>query len=367
MIIFNQAMKRIFQNKTRLLLLVVLPILFILMFTVKNETSLTIGVVDKDHSVLSEKLISNLKNMYKVNVLVISEDTVYDKAVSYQTDYSIIIQQGFQENLMEGKAAEIEEFYLSEKEKLFYARSYISNYIDNIKLLAKASDYNKTKFEKAFEKYNESNLYVSNKSADNKRIPEERLAMGFLVQFMLYMSVITAGIISEDKSSGVFYRVFYAPVALKRYLFENLGAFLVIGISQAVLILLLLQKIMGFSLGNHPLSMYILFIVFSFVCISLGLMLVSLFSKPMNVYFFIGFMITPLVMLGGCYWPKEMMPDPMIKIAQFLPTTWIMTAVDKLLSENKDLTGISFEIFVLVIFFGIFTAAGLFKKIDVSK
>lgn len=113
--------------------------------------------------------------------------------------------------------------------------------------------------------------------------------------------------------------------------------------------------------------MYILFSVFSLVCISLGMWIVSLFKKPIGAYTAILLATTPLVMLGGCYWPLSFMSDSMQKLAQFLPTTWVMSGVDKILYEGKNIMDISLQVLVLVIFSGIFLGAGLLKKVDISK
>ena len=366
MIIFRQAVKRIIQNKLRLIVLMIIPALFIILFAMQNETSLSIGVVDNDQTILSNKLIEGIKNIYEVKVKILDEKAVFDKTVSYQTDYSIIIEPGFEEKLMAGKNPEIKEFYIAEKEKLFYARMYIENYIYNMKLIANGVGFDKDGFSNALKKYDDGSLSVKNESGTGKKMPQSRAAMGFLIQFMLYMSVITAGLVLEDKGSGVFYRVFYAPVTLKRYFTENLAAFLIVGILQVSVVLVLVKSI-GLELGNSPLSMYILLIVFSLVCISLGIWLVSLFKKPLHAYLAIILVTTPLVMLGGCYWPKEFMPDTINKIALFLPTTWVMQGVDKFLYNGKNIMDALLEVLVLLIFSGIFMAAGLLRKVDISK
>jgi len=368
MIIFNQAINRILKNKLKLIILLLMPVLFILMFAMQQQlTTFTIGVVDKDNSTISKNLIKDFKGMNKVRVLILQENKVYDKAVSYGTDYSIIINADFEEKIMIGGNAEIEEFYLNPKEKLFYVRMYVDNYISNMKMIAKGTDYNKVKFGTALKIFQESKLTLENKTDNTKNKDQSRFALAFLVQFMLYMSVITGGLILEDKASGVFYRVFYAPVSIKKYLFENLAAFLIIAIMQVGFMLLFMKYVFGLGLGAHPLNMFILFTVFSMVCISLGLFIVSLFKKAIYAYTLILCITTPLLMLGGCYWKPEMMPMIMQKIALLVPTTWLMGGVDKLLYSNKGIANISLEILVLFIFTGIFMAAGLVKKVDVSK
>lgn len=368
MTIFNQVIKRIFKNKTRLLVLLIMPVLFIFMFALQDERSLTIGLVDKDNSTLSEQLTSGLAEMDKVLVIFLEEKTVYDKTVSYQIDYTIIIEEGFEHKLISGENPEVKEFYLNEKEKLFYARNIVNNFIYTMKTLATGVDFDKAKFEKALIEYENGKLAIANETTQgSNKIPQTRQAMGFLVQFMLYMSVITAGLILEDKSNGVFYRVFYAPVTLKRYIIENLSAFFIVGIIQVTLIIGLMKIVFDMEFVSNPINMLLLFIVFSFVCISLGMWIVSLFKKPIGAYAFIIVLTTPLVMLGGSYWPLNYMPEILQKIALFIPTTWVMAGVEKILYEGKSIIDISLEILILVIFSGIFLAAGLFKKVDISK
>jgi ABC-2 type transport system permease protein len=367
MIIFKGSIKRIFKNKIKLLILLIMPVVFILMFAMQSDTTFSIGIVDKDASALSKKLVKDLEEMYRVRLIILNEEEVYDKAVTYQTEYSIIIEPGFEESILSGKTPKIKEFYLNEKEKLFYARMYVDNYINNMTVLAGGVGFDREKFETALKEYDSSKLSYVNESSINKKIPQSRLAAGFLMQFMVYMSVITAVLIAEDRTSGVFYRVFYAPVSIWRYLLENLSAFMISAVAQVAIILLLVDKVMGLSLGNSPFSMYVLFIVFALVCVSMGILIVSLVKKPIFAYSIIILITSPLVMLGGAYWPQDMMPDMMIRIAQFLPTSWVMSGVDKLLYDGKSFTGILLEILVLFIFAAIFMAGGFIKKVDVSK
>jgi ABC-2 type transport system permease protein len=367
MIIFNQCIKRIFKNKIRFVILLIMPIIFIAMFALQDERSLTIGIVDKDQSTLSKKLSESIKNMDKVKTISLKENQIYDTTTTYQTEYSIIIEPGFEENLIAGKKPEIKEFYIDEKEKIFYARSFVENYINNMVMLANGVGNDKSKFMSVLSKYENGKLSFKNESKTDGRIPKGRQAMGFLVQFMLYMSVITAGLLSEDKNSGIFFRVFYAPVTLKRYLTENISAFLIIGIIQVTVVFALIRIVFGLELGKNILNIYLLFCIFSLVCVSLGMWVVSLFKKPLVAYAAIFLAATPLVMLGGCYWPVNFMSDTMQKIAQFLPTTWVMSGVDKILYEGKNIFQIGLVVLVLLIFSGIFFGAGLLKKVDISK
>jgi ABC-2 type transport system permease protein len=367
MTIFKGAVKRIFKNKVKLLVLLIMPIIFILMFAMQSDTNFSIGIVDKDGSSLSKQLIKDFEEMYRIRLVILDEKDVQDKAVTYQTEYTLIIESGFEESILSGKTPEVKEFYLHEKEKLFYARAYVENYISNMSLLSSGVNFDKLKFEEALEDYNSSRLSFINESSINKELPQSRLAAGFLAQFMLYMSVVTAVLIAEDRSSGVFYRVFYAPVTIKQYLLENLAAFLISAAAQVVIILLLMQYVIGLKLGSSPAAMYALFLAFALVCVSMGMLIVSLVKKPLFAYIIIILITSPIAMLGGSYWPTDMMPEIMQQIAHFLPNSWVMKAVEKILFEGKGLAGILLEILVLLGFTAVFMAGGFMKKVDVSK
>jgi len=189
MIIFKTSMKRILKNKIKFAILLIVPVIFIAMYALQDlEPSLTIGIVDKDKSSLSKKINESIKQMDKVKVLEVDEKSVYDSTVSRQMDYTIIVEEDFEKNLIAGRDIEINEFYIDGKEKIFYAQMFIENYIYNMKILARISDFDRVKFNTLLKKYDKNNLNVVHKSDNNQETSQSILAIAFLIQYMLYMS-----------------------------------------------------------------------------------------------------------------------------------------------------------------------------------
>lgn len=368
MTIFNQAMRRTFRNKIKLVVLLILPLIYILLFVIQGQNSFSIGIADKDKSVLSEKLINELSKMNNVDVIRMDETEVYDKTVSYQVDYSMIIEKNFEQKLMNGEKPQVKEFYLNNRDKFYYARNIANEFIHSMQTLAVGSNYNKAEFKQAFSEYENGKLVLLNNDSSEQSLKmQERDALGFVVMFMLYMSVITAGLMLEDRSSGVFYRVFYAPVTLFRYMAENLAAYFVVAVIQITFIIGFLNIFFGMKFGNHPLHVYLFLIVFAIFCLSFGMWLASLFKKPLGAYLTIIFLSGPLSILGGNFWSIEVMPDILQKIALFLPTTWVMIGVEKIIYDGQNFLELSLEITILLIFASIFFAAGQFKRVDIAK
>ncbi|MHB8065923.1 MAG: ABC transporter permease [Ruminiclostridium sp.] len=367
MTIFSTVLKRLFKSKIRFILLMLCPFIFIGTFALQTHISATIGIVDNDNTTVSNGIYNLLKKTDGIKIIKVKEDEIYDLTASYVVDYSIIIDSGFEKTMLSGEEANIREYYIEEKQKLYFVKNSITNELDNYRLLAKAVNYDESKFESALENYSESKLTVySNVQVMNKN-SKTRYSLVFLIQFMLYMAVITTGLILEDKSNGTYYRTFFGPTSMKRYMLENLLAFFTTAVIQSLGIILALKVVFNLYLGTWPLALIGLFVIFSLVCIALGIFITSILKKPMHAYVAIAVITTPILMLGGCYFEFGMMPDIMIRIGQFIPTTWVMRTVDALLDGSITTNALLTNYGVLLLFAAVFFAVGLVKKVDISK
>jgi ABC-2 type transport system permease protein len=367
MTMFSTALKRIFKNKIRFVLLMLCPFIFIGAFALQNYRAATIGIVDNDNTIVSNGIYNFLNKADGIKVIKVAEDDIYDLTASYVIDYSIIMDSGFEKAILSGEDVKIREYYIEDRQKLHFFKNSFTNELDNYRVLAQAANYDKLKFKSALEKYSTSKLSVYSNLEENSRNSKTRAAIGFLIQFMLYMAVITTGLIIEDKSNGTYYRTFFGPISIKRYIVENLLAFFTTAVIQSLGIILALKVIFNLYLGTWPLALVGLFVIFSLVCIALGIFITSILKKPMHAYVTIAVITTPLVMLGGCYFNFIMMPDMMIRIGQFLPTYWVMRTVDAILDGSITINSLFTNYGVLLLFAAVFFAIGLVKKVDISK
>jgi len=367
MIIFSTALKRIFKNKVRFIVIMLCPFIFIGGIAFQKHTAATIGIVDNDNTTMSNGIYSLLNKTNGIKVIKLAEDDIYDLTASYSIDYSIIIDSGLEKAILSGEEAKIREYYVEDRQKLYFVKSSINNELDNYRLLAKAANYNKLKFESALEKYSESKLAVYINVEESNKNSKARYSLAFLIQFMLYMAVITTGLILEDKSNGTYYRTFFGPISIKRYMLENLLAFFTTAVIQALGIILALKVVFNIYLGSKPFAIIGLFILFALVCIAFGIFITSIFKKPIHAYVTIAVIATPMLMLGGCYFEFGMMPDIMNRIGQFIPLSWVMRTVDAVLDGSITMSSLFINYGILLLFAAIFFAVGLVKKVDISK
>jgi ABC-2 type transport system permease protein len=58
-------------------------------------------------------------------------------------------------------------------------------------------------------------------------------------------------------------------------------------------------------------------------------------------------------------WPREVMPDFILSISNFVPQTWIMKGMTDLVARGSDINAVLVPCAVLLVFSAIFFIAGL--------
>ncbi len=172
-----------------------------------NGVVVKMSIIDDDQTEISRRLTEALKD--KNSVIEASEDTVKDLLIMGALDYAITIEKGFSRSLLQEEDANINELYFIESGKIQPTRMYINNYINNMKhIIANTNDE-----EELYNRLDNSIDYFSvNERKINKTSTEEAISgLGFMVQFILYMSIVTTAFLLIDKEKKYNYsnRYFY--------------------------------------------------------------------------------------------------------------------------------------------------------------
>lgn len=364
--IFRLTMKRIFTNKIRLGIMFIGPILFISAFVLTINNNYIIGVVDHSNSFYSQELIDTIKDKYDIRYIDETEITVV--ITDYEVNYVLEIPESFEEDMLNSNVA-LHSYYNEYNTLIYTLESTINDFLERNNLIISITN-NYDESVHLYNNYINRKFSIIDKISSNSWTMKFLLGIGFLIQFLLYTSVATTGIILEDKIDGTYYRNFYAPVKLKRYLFENLLAFIIIAFLQVLTSMLFIYISIG--IGNEAFTLlffiqaFIILFIFSIVSICLGLTIINYVKKPAIAYSLVGIITTPLVMIGGCYWSKDMMNESLITISYFLPTTWAMDSVRELTNGSTFIQIIP-NLIILCLFGICFFIAGIFKKVDVVK
>ena len=367
MTVFLNNIKRIFRKKLNIVVLLIAPIILTsFVMTSSNEKStLRIGIIDNDKTEFTELLTSNLKSKYEI--IPIKKDEIQRKLINSTIEYAIVINKGFTDDIISGRDAVIESYNIKETNTSQPLKLYINNFISSSKNIASAAAGSSEKFYKGIDEYKNGSFTAEYKTFEvNTSTKNMTLnSLGLLVMCMLFLSSFATSIILEDKRSKTFYRMLAAPLTAASYRLQSILSFMAVSAIQIIVIFGFIKFVFKGDLGPSIINMFIIFFVFSVVCVSLGVAITSV-SKDSGQAGAISTLVNvPITMLGGCYWPREIMPDMLKRISNFVPTTWALNGAEKVINGGSILDA-STEIGIMLLFALVFFLLSSWKKTDIA-
>lgn len=176
---------------------------------------------------------------------------------------------------------------------------------------------------------------------------------GMTAMFILFLCVLWGSLsILEEKLTGTLTRLRVSP-----------ASFVTIFGSKLVCtgLLAFLQFVLFFTIGHFALNVpvgnvYLLIltnIIYILQAAAMGLLISLLASSrlsAMGLSFLVIMLLSPL---GGLWFPLEIVPVILQKIAAFLPTGSFMIAMDKIINKDAVITAILPELAVMILYFAI--------------
>lgn len=368
MTVFIYNIKRILKRKVNIIFIIVVPVLFILlsMAASMGGSPLKVGIVDKDDTKLTNMLINNLDG--KSTVVKINEDEIKSNIISSSIDYAVVIDKGFTSSIINGEDAKVQSFSIKETDAALPVKMYIESFINAAKNIGAASTGNEDKFYTGMNYYQDGSFTAEYKTLDLKAFDKQitLTSLGFLVMCVLYLSSFSTTIILEDKKSNTYYRIFSTPIKIKSYMLQNILSFIAVAAIQIGAVLAVMQFIFKADLGPSIPNLFLVLLVFGIVAVSIGVAISSLSKDTRQSSTLMTFIIIPACMLGGCFWPREIMPDVLKKIGDFVPTTWVLKAAQGVISGSSIL-GVSKELIILLLFSLVFFLLASWRRADVAR
>ncbi len=196
-------------------------------------------------------------------------------------------------------------------------------------------------------------------SAELSAPASTQYSLGFTVFFVLMLAFSGAGGLLEEREHGTLRRLLAAPASR----FEIVGG-KVLGV--AAMSAFEAAVLVGFGVllfhvpwGNAPLA--VAAVLGSLVLASTGLAIMCsvLVRTRSQLSAVAPALTTSLAMLGGCYWPVEITPPFMQKIALVTPTGWTMTALKNVVARGLGIESVIVPCAVLLGMAAVFFAIGL--------
>lgn len=364
-LIISNILKVIFRNKGNIIIYLFLPllgvILSLIIYGTNSESVLNIGMTNNDRGELSVDLREVYETSGSYKVVDVSEDEIKDKLLEHDIDAAIIIPENYTESIFSGKPEQIQLTSIKGESVTAWVKTSIQSYTDSLVKLATASSGDRALFDTMYRQYKQESIRVTAvKLSDEVTGKNMTLtSVGFLIMFIMLGSNTITMLILKEKRDRTYHRICSAPVNSRQYITANAISCLFVSIIQ-ILLIQLSMKVLKIDSGISDISLFLILLIFSVVSVGLSLMLVA-FSDSSYMASTLGTLVsTTTCMLGGCYWDISMMPDFMQKAANFVPQSWGINAIRKMLSGGS-ISDIRVNLIILAAFAAAFFLIAIYK------
>ncbi|GEM_PF-1130259 len=383
-----------FRSKSTLFWTLAFPLLMMLLFSSMfggGGAMFTIAVVDQDGGTISKAFLEALNSTNVTRLIPFSSELdAKEYIMDGRADALLIVPRGFSDNLTSGLTAEF-RFYTSEDPQV---RTAVTNMLNG--------------FVDAFsEEYRERALAIleehmppeipaggRNLSRDmvisflrsfarpvririasiaKPEVTSETVAYwkeeGHWITVMLAYTLIFSGMVGAasllayEKLLGTVKRLIASPASRWSLLAGKLlGGLAILTLSQVILVFLTMLWLRP-EVDWTPLIIPVM-IAGDLASLGLGLLVVELSPNPKaasEAVTTVGIMIQ---FVSGLYFPLSFLPDPLRAVAEVIPFTWAVKALDGLLVMGKGLESVVAPVTYLALAALIFTsiASALFPR-----
>ncbi len=165
-----------------------------------------------------------------------------------------------------------------------------------------------------------------------------------VVTMVLTLGILASGLfgagmrIVTDREQNVLRRFKVAPISPATLLVASMVTALVHYIPVTFMILLLARTFYGMAPVQHPFSLYLFVLIGVMAFRAIGGIVGSVANSMQESQIIIQLLYFPMLFLGGATFPIGIMPAWLQQLAQFIPTTYLSTGLNAILTGNESIT-----------------------------
>jgi ABC-2 type transport system permease protein len=168
---------------------------------------------------------------------------------------------------------------------------------------------------------------------DNNLVEVNLMFVGFSIMFMMFGLSGAASTILEERMGGTWGRLMVSPASKLQVILGYLFAYFFMGWIQFAVLMIAMNLLFDTSWGR--LAYLVPFASLVIMCVvGFGLMIAGLVKTKQQATAISAVLIVSTCMLGGVYWPIDIVPEVMQKIALGVPQSWAMSGFKEIVSGS---------------------------------
>ena len=372
MTVFRTYLKRITARPWMILMTIAIPALIVLIVGAGGGgNGMRVALIDHDGSLLSRMVRDTVA---PVAVFVdVDYDEIGTALVDGRIEYALVLPSGMQAAVVAGERASVQTFSLQGVQMTRLVTSAASSVLSAAHNVALHADGDAERFERAMARVRDGSFRLEPESFRSERgaLTASDAAgvsqlIGMLTLTMLVTAMGTCIMFLKDVEDGTFHRTIAGPISLRRYMLETNAAFFGVTVLQAIAAALAVQTAVP---QLHPTALLMVtatLVAFALVAVSFTLAVANAMKTVKRTAIAANFLIMPIVMLGGAFWPFDIMPDYLQRIGAFSPTRWTTSATASALS-GASFADIVPQLGILLLFAIVFGLLGSWRRVDVAR
>jgi ABC-2 type transport system permease protein len=297
-----------------------------------------------------------------VEISKIDAAEVQDTISSGKLDSVITFEKGFSDSVRKGQPDHIQITSIKGAAITGYVKSYLHQYINNIATISFVAEGNQQTFEQMYKDYQQTDFKLTTQvvedTSKNKNMTNQTI--GFLIMIMLISACNMSEIILLEKENRTYFRLLSTPINARKYLISNVMVNMIVMTIQVLITLTIMKNIFHIGLSISFWEAAFVMFLFSLIAVGLSLVIISFSNSRSAASALQNFIITPTVMLSGCFWPVEVMPASLQEIANFLPQRWTLDTLTKL-QEGNEFSGLYLNFMILFAFAAAFFLIAVYR------
>jgi ABC-2 type transport system permease protein len=368
-------LKKLLKKPQSYILMFGMPLLFTLLFGgligESSTAKITIGFVDGDNTTMSKSLHNSLVDNNLFTIKNMSQAEAVQKVKDKKLTGFLEIPKGFQNMMVADSQSKVNFKHSADFTSTSMVDQIVSNALSKISIETKAStvwgNYSHQSWDgmyKILDQQSAGSDAAIKKVSVTKNTQRQEMggnsarSAGFSIMFVMIVMMSVTGVLLEARKNGVWSRLLSTPTAKFEIMAGYFLSFFLIGWIQFGVLMAASSLLFGVQWGNVA-GIVVLVSALLLCVVGLGLF-ISGFVKTAEQQSALGsVIITATCMLGGVYWPLDIVPTFMQKIADFVPQTWAMRGFTELIARGGTVTDIIGPVCVLLAFAVTFLVVGM--------
>ncbi len=189
----------------------------------------------------------------------------------------------------------------------------------------------------------------------DKRMP------GLIIYFLFFMANSVAITLITERQDGTLRRILTTPTSSAQLLTGKMLARAIMGLLQAALLIAVGHFMLQLSLNVQPAVLLLIVLCCVFTATGLGLLIATMGKTQEQIQ---GMTTMALLMMGlfsGCLFPRELLPKTMRELSYITPHAWALEATNDILVRRLPIMSAMPSLLVLALFGVVFFASALIR------